>query len=91
MNYSWPWSQHSLLGWIAEIILSMIVSIFYLSTVPTVLTFFISICEYHWAFYEIFQTHITDMNCIIEKKSFRIDDVNRSICKLISFHIDVKS
>lgn len=85
-SFRLPWNQHTLIGWMVE-------TIFYLNSASTFLfvnavflTFFITICEYHSAFYELFRSEIERMNGMIELHQ----NVKRIICDSIKLHAAAK-
>lgn len=85
-SFRLPWNQHTLIGWMVE-------TIFYLNSASTFLfvnavflTFFITICEYHSAFYELFRSEIERMNGMIELDQ----NVKRIICDSIKLHAAAK-
>lgn len=60
---------------------------------PAFLTFFISICEYNRAFYEMFQAQmnrIDEMSTVANKNMRQDADIREALCETISFHIAVK-
>lgn len=91
MNLRFPWNQHCLTGWMAEIVVNLSLAVSYTSVNPAFLTLFISFCEYHRAFYEIFRDQFDKINKMVQKtKLSRINDVKEAVYGTIAFHISVK-
>lgn len=87
---SLPWNDHHLAGYIANIIFGVCFSVAYLMMSLPFLLFFISICEYHHAFYEMFQLQIDRVRKVAQSKPYRSYDVKKSLADSISFHISAK-
>lgn len=89
-EFRWPWNQQTLPGWIINALLSVIVTGCFPFVNLAFLTLFISICEYHRAFFEMFQMQINKMNEIARAKPLRKIDLKKALVETISFHITVK-
>lgn len=86
-----PWDQFTTIGWIFEQIYCDITLVPYLLVILLFLTFFVSICEYHRAFYELFQSQIDEVNFEVLGNSYQTYYyVKKSLRKSIFFHISVK-
>lgn len=85
-----PWDQNTLIGWAAETIFSFCYSVSYCLIIPSLLTFFVSICNYNHAFYEIFRHQIVNIDSAADFHPFPIDRVKKLMSKSISFHVSVK-
>lgn len=59
---SLPWNQRALFGWITEVFFSAIALASYLLVNVAFLTLFGSLCEYHRAFYQMFQDQMNRMD-----------------------------
>lgn len=77
---SLPWNQTTILGYFGEICFTVIASETYLIVTGVFLILFISICNHHQAFYDIFKQSINECNRHDEK----------FIRGLIQFHISTK-
>lgn len=85
-----PWNQRTILGWIAEGIYSMIAVGFYLIIAPKFLALFVSVCEYHRAFYQMFELQINEVDRMAQTKPFRYREIKQLLSESVSFHISVK-
>lgn len=84
---SLPWNQHTVKGWAAEALIGTFTPFFYFLADPTFLTLFISICEFHRAFYEIFRVQMDALSMLDPCKR---DEIKASLYKSILFHASVK-
>lgn len=57
-----PWDQNTLPGWIGEAFFSILATFAFCLIIPPILSLFVSICEYHCAFYKMFRHQITKIN-----------------------------
>lgn len=87
---SLPWNQHSVLGWTVEAIYCVLTVTFYLFINPAFLTLFISICEYHRAFYEMFCYRVKGVGARALDRPYRNYDVKDALYETVSYHIAVK-
>lgn len=85
-----PWDQLSFFGWLIEIILSVIATIVYLIVSPAILTFFVWICEYHFAFYGMFEARIREVDAKVKHNMFSEKNIKKSLSESIAFHVSVK-
>lgn len=89
-NYAFPWNQHTLPGWTFLVFFSASTCTSYLFVIPAFLTFFISICDFHGAFYKMFQGQVNGIDRIAATKQHQSGDVKKLICESIVFHISAK-
>lgn len=75
------WSQNSLLGYIGEICLNLLISVGYFIENGVHLILFTSICLYHQAFYEI-------INRLVKEKIKECD--GKFLFDMVRFHIMIK-
>lgn len=77
----------------AEVILSLILPACYFTMAPSLLTLFISICEYHRAFFEMFKFQIKEIDKINTSELIGLQKnahIKQSIHNSIVFHNSVK-
>lgn len=82
---SLPWDQETFLGYIGEMVVSMICMEGYLIDNGALLLLFISMCLHHQAFYRMFRNSL----CKLNRPDKRRND-KEHLCNLIRFHISVK-
>lgn len=79
-----PWSQHTISGYIYEIIFDIVGGNVYLISGSFIL-FFVSVCQYQEAFYQMFQHSLRTLDP--RNKS---QDMKETLCHLIRFHVTVR-
>lgn len=83
--FRWPWNQQMAFNWIIDNIISTLAAAIYLTINGTFLSFFITICAYHRAFYEYFRSMIEECN-----NSHDNETMKRLLHGSIRFHISIK-
>lgn len=83
-NLRFPWNQNCLTGWMADTVIYISLIVSYTLVNPAFLTLFISFCEYHRAFYEIFQSQFDKINKLSqETKLFHNNGIKEAVYKTI--------
>lgn len=90
-SFRLPWDQHSVEGWLMEVIFCLITVGFFVFVNPSFLTFFISICEYHRAFYKMFQGQINEVDVMVQMRPCQYQAVKKMLHQSISFHVSAKN
>lgn len=85
-----PWEQNTLNGYMTEQFFSALYIGSYDVIVTALLTYFVSICNYHRAFYEMFQIQIDNINAEIDTRPFSIDRIKNLMHESITYHISCK-
>lgn len=85
-HFSLPWNQHTIIGWIAEILLCLYIAFPYVAYNYGFLTFFVVIGEFHRAFYLQFQNMIENMNLTAKRNGSQ----KAHLCDIIRYHNSVK-
>lgn len=82
-----PWDQHTSWGWFAEVVGSWAFATAYLSVDSAFLTLFMSICEFHKAFYKMFRYKVGQLggNECKQKK-----DVKQILHEAIFIHVSAE-
>lgn len=87
-----PWEQHTFEGWMADVVFGSFLTTFYMITNPAFLTLFVSICEYHRAFYKMFKAKLDQIissgKAMAKAKSHQ-STIKNNIKETILFHISV--
>lgn len=85
--FSLPWDQSTLWGYFGEICLIIPIFLAYMIPNNALLMMFTSMCYYHRGFYQIFQHTVDKLATEVSAKN---ENCEKTICKLIRFHISVK-
>lgn len=85
-----PWNQKTIAGWLVEVVYSIFAAASLSFINPAFLTFFISICEYHGAFSEMFQHQLNDIDQITRNNAYNITKVKQLLFKTVSMHVSAK-
>lgn len=80
INFSFPWDQTTYVGYVTEIIATVLIVCGYLILNGIPLLLFISICLHHRAFYRVFKQKIDKIK--------QWDEI--FLCDLVRFHASVK-
>lgn len=88
--FSLPWNQHSVFGWIVEILFTVSIGVSYFLMDQCLVTLFISICEYHIAIEKMFRCRMDEIDAVARKRPYRSDDVKKLIHESISFDISAR-
>lgn len=84
-TYRLPWDTKTLPGYIAEICVEAIVSVYFMIASFTPIVLFISINLHHQAFYKMVQHSIGELD-----SSDRNQNDQQLLCELIRFHMSAK-
>lgn len=84
-NYSWPWSEESLVGYIGEIVATIIIFNTIMAIVVQLFLLFISICFNLFTFNDMFASFVNELDNATEKEK-KIE----AFRKLIEFHMCIK-
>lgn len=84
---SLPWDQHTSYGWFAEVVGSWAFATSYLSVDSAFLTLFMSICEFHNAFFKMFQFKVGQLS---ENNSIQKNDVRKILHDAIFIHVSAE-
>lgn len=88
-----PWDQNTVIGGIAEMIISFSTGFFYMFINATFLTFFISIGEFHQAFSEHYCNAVKVMKELaadVQMTFKKTGEIKGMFLNLIQFHVRVK-
>lgn len=88
--YSWPWNQQTIMSWIVDEMISFPAGSAYLLVNGAFISFFITICEYHRAFYKYLCEIIADCDNLVVSKAGGRHDLKFLLRKFIRFHISAK-
>lgn len=70
----------------ADVAFGLILTAFYMITNPAFLTLFVSICEYHRAFYKMFRAKLVQIGGMTKAKSHQ-STIKGNMKETILFHI----
>lgn len=84
-----PWNQSTFLGYVGEEIASLSAVTSFCVVISAVLTFFMSICIYHGAFFEIFKNQFDQID-ELTKKPNRYAEIKTKLIEAIEYHINAK-
>lgn len=84
-HYRWPWSEESLLGYIVEIVASIIMFSTIMIIVVQMPQLFIFICIHLFTFNEMFASFVKALDDATEE-----EQKNAIFQRLIKFHVDIK-
>lgn len=85
-----PWDQNTITGWMLEMAYHMDVFLFYFFVSFSVLTLFISICEFHRSLYELFDHLIAEFDMNETNKSDEIYQLKVCLRDTIVLHTSAK-
>lgn len=89
--HSLPWNQKTLIGWTLEMMFTAFGVSSYFLIYSTFLSFFIAICGFHRAFYEVFQATVEHINYNHHVNSLdKIIFLKLKLCEAIRFHVMAK-
>lgn len=83
--YSMPWDQHTVAGYVAEMSYSIISGTVYLLCVALYILFFISLCGYHRALYEMYDDWLSRW-CYSDQNA----NLQQHLSQTIRFHVLIK-
>lgn len=91
MHFRLPWNQKTLLGWTALILISTAGASIYLHFNGAFLSFFITICQHHYAFRLHFESLILRLNKIADANTKKKDDAAKQLLQeIVRFHVMAK-
>lgn len=82
-----PWNQNTLWGWFNEILFSAVAGGSYLFVNPAFLTLFISICQHHRAFNQMYRAQINQVDRLTGIKPHRWFEMKKAFHKSMSLRI----
>lgn len=84
-RFSLPWDQQTPVGYFGEIIIAIALPEIFSVVLQMLLLLFISVCLHYFAFGEMFQEFVTEVDISSESHGQR-----ESVRKLIAFHNQIK-
>lgn len=90
LSYRLPWNQNTLQGWMIETLYSSFFSACYCLMAPLFLILFVSVCNYHDAFYKLFRFQIANIDATAGFEPFPTVRIMETMHQSISLHISAK-
>lgn len=84
-GHSLPWDCQNPIGYLGEIVFLTVCGGSYLHPNGAIQVFFISMCLHHYAFFEMFEYSVSELNSCREKREYM-----DQLCKIIRFYVMTK-
>lgn len=87
---SLPWDQKTFVGWISNVMITIVACGFYYTAFGTILLFFVGICQHNQAFFFQFRDMLADLDDLVSDIHVSYQNIRKALCEVIDFNKTIK-